>query len=77
MPSCDNEKRKCKLIIAASTGLDEDSKMGRKQTGNFTFDGEPEVLFCICFCSENSHRLAENLAEGGEGKGQCSEMTER
>lgn len=68
MTSCDNEKRKCKLIIAARTGLDEDSKMGRMQTGNFKFDGEPELLVCICFCSENSNRLAENLAERGEGK---------
>lgn len=45
----DNEKWKFKLIVVVSSGLGEDGKGVRMYIGNFKFEDELEVLFCICF----------------------------
>lgn len=47
MTHFDNEKGKCKSIIAASPGWGEDSKVAHIQTGDFKFDDELDVLFHV------------------------------
>ena len=79
MTHFDNEKGKCKLIIAASPGWGEDSKVAHIQIGDFKLDDELDVLFHIYLLQQkqNSSKLGENLAVEEEGRGQISEITER
>lgn len=69
VPSCDNGKRKFKLIIAASIGLEEDGKVARMQTDGFNLMVNQRLCFIFVFCKQNRNRLAVNSVVERVGKG--------